>query len=85
MFKMTDNNGKQRANALINALRTCKDVADDGIKSAYYKSEDLLWEDKQRVVFDKSIDAVIGIAINGINLLDRYANEMEIRVKEGDK
>ena len=79
------NNGKQGAVALINALRTCKDVADDGIKSAYYKSEDLLWEDKQRVVFDRNIEQVISIAINGINLLDRYANEMELMVKEGDK
>ncbi|MBQ4585071.1 MAG: hypothetical protein IJA82_02555 [Clostridia bacterium] len=78
-------NGKQEAIALINALRTCKDSADDGIKSAYYKSEDLLWEDKQRAVFDRNIEQVISIAINGINLLDRYANEMELMVKEGDK
>ncbi len=82
---MADNDTRQRANALINALRTCKDVADDGIKSAYYKSEDLLWEDKQRVVFDGSIEEVISIAINGINLIDRYANELELMVKEGDK
>lgn len=82
---MEQDSGKQGARALINALRTCKDVADDGIKSAYYKSEDLLWEDKQRAVFDRNIEEVISIAINGINLLDRYANEMELIANGGKK